>query len=518
MTAKSLIDAVPSSGLRGLLRRVQDSPLGSRLARGAFWSLSGSLISRGLGLLAAILVGRLLGRDSFGELGIIQNTIGMFGALAGLGMGLTANKHVAEFKSTDPTRAGRILGLAATTSWLGSGLMAVVLFLTAPWLATTTLAAPHLAGSLQIGAVLLFLSGINGAQTGALSGFEAFKAIARINLVCGLLTFPLMVLGAWQWGVDGAIAGLIGSQLANCILSYGAVRTEAARFRIRYAFAGWRGEGRLFWRFSFPAVLTGLLNSVIAWGAGALVVNQAGGYGEMGVYNAALRVKQLPELLLAMLIAPMLPVLSESFGKRDRSTFQQTLLFHFLLATLIIVPVSLLQAAAPALTLLPFGASYQGHPAIVAWLMLHAVFYALLFPMGSVLVSMGRMWFSLGVNLLFAVLFAAGAWMLVPTHGAAGYAAAMAAAYAISNLPSIIFLYRELPAVMHYLHWGLVTMVSLALFAGCAFLARPLPPAWSILLGAVAATVFMAMKYRLHRLVLGRERPSMPDTVTETRP
>ena len=63
------------------------------------------------------------------------------------------------------------------------------------------------------GGLLLFLGGINGAQTGALSGFEAFKAIARINLISGALTFPLMVAGAWHWGVAGAVWGLIEASL-----------------------------------------------------------------------------------------------------------------------------------------------------------------------------------------------------------------------------------------------------------------------------------------------------------------
>src|SRR5439155_19098522 len=117
-------------------------------------------------------------------------------------------------------------------------LMALILFVSAPWLATKTLAAPHIAGLLQVGALLLFLGGINGAQTGALSGFEAFKAIARINLICGVLTFPLMVVGAWRWGVAGAVWGLIGSQLANCVLCFAALRAEAARFQIPIHLSG----------------------------------------------------------------------------------------------------------------------------------------------------------------------------------------------------------------------------------------------------------------------------------------
>jgi O-antigen/teichoic acid export membrane protein len=422
----------------------------------------------------------------------------MFGTLAGFGMGLTANKYVAEFKRTDPVRAGRIIALASATAWISSGIMAVVLVACAPWLAAKTLAAPHLAGLLQIGALLLLLSGVNGAQTGALSGFEAFKRIAYINLISGVLTFPLMVIGAWRWGVAGAVSGLIGSQLANSVMCFFAVRAEAARYQISLRYAGCFSDLGLFWRFSLPAVLTGVLNSVVAWGASALVVNQAGGYGDMGIYNAALRVKMLPETFLGMLIAPMLPILSEAFGKGDRVTFQRTLLFNFLLATLIIVPVSLVQAAAPALTLLPFGAGYQGHPSIVVWLMLHAVLYALMFPMGSVLISMGEMWLSWLVNLLYAVLFGVSAWLLVGRYGAAGYAASMAVAFALANIPCVVFLYRKLPDVMRFLRWGPLALGAGLLSVVCVFVSRQLPLGWAAALGGAAAIGFLGLKYRLH--------------------
>lgn len=500
---KAFIYRISPGFLSLLYKRIEASPLGYRLAKGAFWSLAGSLISRGLGLVSAILVGRMLGKQEYGELGIIQNTIGMFGTLAGFGMGLTANKYVAEFKRTDPARAGRIIALASATAWISSGIMAVVLVACAPWLAAKTLAAPHLAGLLQIGALLLLLSGVNGAQTGALSGFEAFKRIAHINLISGVLTFPLMVIGAWWWGVTGAVWGMIGSQFANFLMCFLAVRVEAGRYQISHHYAGCFSDLGLFWRFSLPAVLTGVLNSVVAWGAGALVVNQVGGYGDMGIYNAASRVKLMPEAFLGMLIAPMLPILSEAYGKRDRVTFQRTLLFNFLLATLIIVPVSLIQVAAPALTLLPFGAEYLGHPGIVVWLMLHAVVYALVFPMGSVLISMGEMWFSWLVNLLFAVLFGATAWLLVPRYGAAGYAASMVLAFAIANIPCVMFLYRRLPEVMRFLHWAMLASVVAGLFLACFAASRVVPFSWALCVGLVSACAVMAFKYRMHASAFG---------------
>ncbi len=498
---KHLIYRFSPGILHKFYQRIEASPLGYRLAKGAFWSLAGSLISRGLGLLSAILVGRMLGKQEYGELGIIQNTIGMFGTLAGFGMGLTANKYVAEFKRTDPARAGRIIALASATAWISSGIMAVVLVACGPWLAAKTLAAPQLGGLLQIGALLLLFSGVNGAQTGALSGFEAFKRIAQINLISGLLTFPLMVIGAWKWGVTGAVWGLIGSQLANCVMCFFAVRVESTRCQISPHYAGCFSDLRLFWSFSLPAVLTGIVGNLVSWGASALVVNQAGGYGDMGIYNAALRVKLLPEAFLGMLVAPMLPILSESFGKGDRSTFQRTLLFNFVLATLIIVPVSLVQTAAPALTMMPFGAEYQGRLVIVQWLMLQAVLYALMFPMSNILISMGAMWFNWIVVVLYSLIFAGGAWLLVPRYGAAGYAAAMLMGYAIGCVPCVVFLYRKLPDVMRFLHWRTLFLAVVVLFTGCLFAKWRLTFGWASIVGIGAAAGFLVINHGIIRSV-----------------
>ena len=498
LSLTSTVDVLCPPFLRGLKQRIEASPLGYRLAKGAFWSLAGSLISRGLGLLSAIIVGRMLGKDDYGALGIIQNTIGMFGTLAGFGMGLTANKHVAEFKRADPERCGRIIGTASAMAWLTSGIMAVVLYLLAPWLAAHTLAAPRLAGLLRAGSLLLLLGGINGAQTGALSGFESFKEIARINFISGALSFPLLLFGAWRWGLAGVVWALIVVQLVNCLLCNRAMRSEAGRFYIPISLNNTAEDRRLFWSFSLPAVLTGVLTSAVAWGASALVVNQNGGYGDMGIYNAALRVKLLPEMFLGMLIAPMLPILSESFGKADHRTFQRTLLFNFTLATLIIIPVSLVQAAAPALTLLPFGAGYQGHLGIVQWLMLHAVAYALLFPMSIILISTGAMWFSWVVNVLYAILFGITAWLLVPRHGAAGYAAAMGTAYMVANVPCVMFLHRKLPQVMIALRWSVLAGFVALAFCWCLLVSREFSFLWAVGFGVLAALGFLGLKYRLH--------------------
>ena len=57
--------------------------LRARFTTAAFWSIAGAVISRGCVLLASIACARLLGKTGFGELGMIQSTVGVFGIFAG---------------------------------------------------------------------------------------------------------------------------------------------------------------------------------------------------------------------------------------------------------------------------------------------------------------------------------------------------------------------------------------------------------------------------------------------------
>ena len=90
--------------------RVQRSTEGSRLARGMAWSLVGAVSSRGL-LSRLSRRGAYAGQEVFGEWASFrapQTSTGTFGRLGGL----TATKHVAEFRKSDPERAGRMIAMS----------------------------------------------------------------------------------------------------------------------------------------------------------------------------------------------------------------------------------------------------------------------------------------------------------------------------------------------------------------------------------------------------------------------
>ena len=68
---------------------------------------------------------------------------------------------------------------------------------------------------------------VNSLQMGVLIGFEAFKDVALVNLVRGLLTFPLMWFGAQRFGYIGAVYALVIVWGASCAISYVSIHRVA---------------------------------------------------------------------------------------------------------------------------------------------------------------------------------------------------------------------------------------------------------------------------------------------------
>lgn len=426
--------AASPAPVQRFVSRLRASPLGMRLARGAFWSLAGAVISRGLGLLSSILVARLLGKTGFGELGIIQSTVGMFGAIAGFGLGLTATKHVAEFRQKDPAKAGRILALATLVALASGSVMTVALLIMAPWLAANTLAAPQLAPLLRVGAGLLFFGALNGAQTGALAGFEAFRAIAKINLASGLLAFPLMVGGALLAGLQGAVWGLVASMAINWLLNRLAIIRVARKAGVPLSMAGCRKEWHVLWSFSLPSAISSAIWGPVTWATAMILVNQPGGYGEMGIYNAANQWRAAVLFLPGIIGNLILPVLSNLEGVDDKVRYRRvlnlTLLTNCGVAAVATLPIILL-----AKTIMSsYGAGFESGAWVLILLVASAGIAVATAVGQQALTSRGKMWTKLSFLIIWSAVLLISSVVLVKDHGATGLAVANLIAYSVQGV------------------------------------------------------------------------------------
>lgn len=404
------------------------SPLVARLARGMTWSVTGTALSRLLALAVSVVSARILGKAQFGALGVVISTIGMFQALAGFGAGATATKHVAELRATDPMRASRILTLSSQLSMVTGLLSAGALALGATWLATRTLNAPDLASPLRIAAIGLFFSALLGADSGALAGLEAFRALAFATLYSGLLALPLSIVCVVLGGLKGAVWAQSVTVVLQWLVTRIALKKRVRELKLSLQQPGWTEELSLVWSFALPTLAAGLMVPPVNWLCGAFLVNQVGGYKEMGVFNAANQWYSAVLLVPSAAGAALLPVLAERIGSCDYQTARKILRTAIVLnAGIVLVPIVILGSASKLIMGL-YGSEFTAGANTMMVMIVTAGVSAVLAPTGLVLIAMNRAWTGFLLNLAWAVIFVVASLLLVRT-GAIGLASARLIAY-----------------------------------------------------------------------------------------
>ncbi len=423
-------DRVTGGYLSTLTARLRASPIGYRLARGAFWGVFAGITSRVLALGMSVIVARVLGRERFGQFGIVQSTVALFGTLAGLGLGLTTTKYVSELRQNDPARAGRLMGLCFLVSMISGGLISAVVWLVAPWLAASTLAEPRLAPLLRVGSALILLGGINGAQTGALVGFEAFRKIAQVNVFSGLASFPLVVGGTLVFGVEGAVWGLVASNGVNIYLNRLALMKEARRAQVPIGFHGCLQERKVLVTFSLPALASGMLAAPVSWLCNAMLVNRPNGYAEMGILSAANQWFYAVLFFPSALVSNGLPILSERLAVDDRRGSRQALALNLKLTAAVVLPVVLLGCLGSRHIMGIYGSAFAGHWLTLLVALATGGVLAIQIPIGQIMIASGRMWLVTTLQVIWAVILCGATWAFLPL-GALGVILARLLAWSI---------------------------------------------------------------------------------------
>ena len=405
-------------------QRFRASPLWVRLARGFFWSVFGAILSRAVGVISSIIVARVLGITFFGEFTVIQSTVGLFGTFAGLGLGITATKYVAELRDSEPKRCGRVIGLVLMTAVVGGLLAGAALLAFAPWLAAHTLAAPQLAPLLRAGSALVFFSTLQGVYSGALAGFEAFRRVAQVNWIGALVGAPLVVVGSLVAGLEGAVWGSVLQMAVGCAIGQVLVSKESLKAGVRLSFAlSWQ-DGGVLWRFALPAFLSSAIVSPANWIASTLLVNQPQGYEEVALLNAASQWRNLVLFLPLMMITVLTPVFSNLYREGQRVEFRKllrrNLLINFGVSLAIAVPIALL---AP-LVLGAYGTGFRKGIPVFTLTVLGATLAAVSNLLSRSMQAIGRAWLDLTFSGLWGLVLVSTCLILVAPYKAMGVAIA----------------------------------------------------------------------------------------------
>lgn len=291
--------------------------LSLRFIKGSILNFIATVFNQGSSFIASILVARILTRQSFGEYAMLLSTMLTISSISQLSMGYTATKYVAEFRSVNPMRAGRIIGLCSFVIIIIAFVSAIVFLLSSSWLTTIMLKAPNLKYPLILGLGFVFFSAVNGYQIGTLVGLEAYSSLANVSAFSGIIGTCGIAVGAWLWGLNGiffalSITGLLRWLFYNIYLS-----KELRLQKIVVSYKGLSKERDIIFKFAIPAAIAGYCSMPALWIANSFLVRQPGGYLEMALYEAAFNIKSMLLFVPVVMNTVMLSLLNHVKGSNN---------------------------------------------------------------------------------------------------------------------------------------------------------------------------------------------------------
>jgi len=285
--------------------------------------VTGAILNNGANFLTNIAIANLLGREIFGQYGMIQSTLSTFVGVAYAAGGITATKYIAEFRSSDKERAGRVLGLCSATTMVTGTIATLLVLFSAPWLASTTLKAPFLAKSLQIAAAIIFFTVTNAYQMGALAGLESYREWAIANGLQGPIQLGICTLAAWKWGLQGAVVGLLTTSAVRWLILQLALKKEAIKQGIFIRYKGLWQERSILLGFALPAAISSLSAAPAIWLGNTFLVRQSGGYSQLALFSAALNLKNVVMFLPLLLNNVGMSLLNNQRGENNRLRYRK---------------------------------------------------------------------------------------------------------------------------------------------------------------------------------------------------
>ncbi len=385
------------------------------LIRNASWNAIAILLTRGTLFLSMLITARILSKSEFGELGIIQSSISMFETVAAFGMAITAAKHVAEYRKTNPEKIARIVSFTNLSALIMGIIFATILFILAPWLATHNLNNPGLSNKLQIAAAIVGFNVLISVQNGILVGFEDFKTMAIANFFSGLITLASIVYGTYSYGVVGTIYGLLTASFISSILNTFLVYRKLFEENIRIDLSVTRDEYRLIWTFSVPSMLSGLMFTPVNWLAASMLVNQVNGYDHMGIFNAANQWFSILLFIPGVLTNTLLPKFADKASKHDMIELRTIVWKAVKLLLSIVIPLSLLIAISSPIIMKAYGNEYESGSSVLTIISIAASLTAIQNLLGNGLAAINRMWIHTACNLSWSIVYLSSAYYFIHT-------------------------------------------------------------------------------------------------------
>ena len=355
-----------------------------KFLKGSFWAVYGNIAVKGFSLISSMIIARWVGSDTFGQLSIIKTTLSVFSLFATFGLGVTVTKFVAESKRLGDRELATTIKAANSITLFTGSVLGLVIVLFAPFISDSILANEGLTNPLRISGLYLFFNSLNVYQLGVIAGLEAFRQLARINLIMGFLTLPILLSATYFGGLEGTLWGLTIHLIINWYLNRALIIEKVAESGITVVKSKVSTRIKELVRFSYPLALKEIIYSLSNWAVFYLLLINTD-FAQVGVFNSAYQLAQLILFLPASVLTVFLSILSHQTD--NRQNYNQLIRKNLILTFIITAGVGLGIIVFSGFIYKFYGISYEGGEVILYILTVATIPMALIGVLEQVCIS-----------------------------------------------------------------------------------------------------------------------------------
>lgn len=409
----------------------------SKLIKDSAWAVFGNGFGNALLLAAGILIARLLGKDLYGEYGVVKTTMFHIAGFATFGLGYTSTKYIAQYILENASKIRAIARASLTIAFVSSLFLCILLLVFANKLAEF-INNPQLATPFRFLGIIVVCKALSTTSSGIISGFKDFKRQGRNNIFSGMLLLVLAPILTYYWGLKGSLIALLLSQLFLSILNLSLLKN---------LLSGHTDSGDSFFKpllvFSIPVAMQELTYTLSHW-LGPLLLAKYASLGEVGLCSAASQWNAIVRFIPGLLSSVVLSYLSSTTKRKEHNSMMYRIL-----------GINLVCAAIPFLLVLVFsglivkmyGPSFIGLQAVINIVIFNTIFSVVARVFQNDLISRGKNWHMFGlragkdfitISALYMVLVYTGG-----KHAAMNYAIVDVAANIVFLSTLVLFFYYE---------------------------------------------------------------------------
>lgn len=358
--------------------------LNNGLFKDSFWAVFGNGMGNALILLAGIIIARFLGKDLYGQYGVVKTTMFYIASFATYGLGFTSTKFVAQFVSERPQHLSSVFRDSIIITVVFSSIIALFLICFAGMLADWV-GVPGLRVAFRFLSGVIVFKAITTTQIGLLAGYKQFKIVARNSMLSGLFMFIICVPLTYFGGLRGSLLSLFLSQAFNAIANHFSIRIVCNSFSNQES----KSYIKELLLFSFPVVLQESSFTICHWGAVLLLTKYASS-GALGLYSAGGQWNSIIIMIPSLLSNVVLSYLSGNVSNKEQhaKTVKIMLLVNFICT---FIPFLIVFAFSDFISLF-YGPTFSGLSSLLRVMTFSTIFECCSSVFKSELMSQGRTW------------------------------------------------------------------------------------------------------------------------------